>query len=361
MKVGSTPLRLQAACTPQRASPSVSDGHAGSKRNSTRKHTQLTKVREENTLRQKTKFFVFVLFMAIAAAGKCAHAANLPVNCDKKETITRALKVLVATNPQGPNTIGVVGHCRENLLIQNMNRLTLITKGKASITDHSNGSSAVVDIENSYDVTLQGFRINGGSTGVSCGGASVCYLTGNTVQAAVAEGVSVLAGSNAFLESNVIQNNGGRGSVADRAARMFSSNDIFQGNAEEGVAVFVSYFEASNSSILNNAGGIKAGTATLRLLSSTISGNGGDGTTLLAGTSAVFLFSTITGNGGNGIYLNDGSLAAFLDTSVTGNLSGLDVDCEPQFPIASTVETTGGITNCVVPASKAKSREMKLP
>ena len=292
--------------------------------------------------------------MAIGAASKWAQAANLNVNCDKKETITGALKTLVATNPQGPNTIGVVGSCRENLSIHSMNRLTLITKREASITDHSNGSSPVVDIENSNNVTLQGFSINGGSTGVSCGGVSVCYLTGNTVQAAAADGVSVVAGSNAFLESNVIQNNGHRGSVADRAARLFSSNDVFQGNAAEGVAVFVSYFDASNSSILNNAGGIKAGTATVRLQSVTISGNSGDGMTLLAGTSGVFLFSTITGNSGNGVYLNDGSLAAFLDTGVTGNLSGLDIDCEPQFPIAAGVETTGGITNCVETASKSK-------
>jgi hypothetical protein len=101
------------------------------------------------------------------------------------------------------------------------------------------------------------------------------------------------------------------------------------------------------------------GTATLRLLGSTISGNEGDGTRLLAGTSAVFLFSTITGNGGSGVYLNDGSLAAFLDTGVTENQSGLDVDCEGQLPIASGVETTGGITNCAEPASKSKPNAEK--
>jgi hypothetical protein len=310
-------------------------------------------------MRQRTTVFAFCLLMAIGAASQYAQAANLSVNCDNHESIHKALRLLALSNPQGPNTVSVSGRCRENILIQSMDRLTLIAKKNASITDRSGGTSEVVDIEDSRSVTVQGFSINGGSGGVLCGTASVCYLTGNTIQAAVAEGVSVLAGSNAFLESNVIQNNGGRGSVADRAAQMFSSNDIFQGNAREGVAVFVSYFEASNSSILNNAGGIKSGTATLRLLGSTISGNGGDGTTLFEGTSAVFLFSTITGNGGNGVYLNDGSLAAFLDTGVTGNLSGLDVDCEPQFPIAAGVETTGGITNCVVPASKSKPNAEK--
>ncbi len=54
-----------------------------------------------------------------------------------------------------------------------------------------------------------------------------------------------------------------------------------------------------------------------------------------------------------------GSLAAFLDTGITGNLSGLDVDCEPQFPITRGVETTGGITNCVESASKSQLKTMK--
>jgi hypothetical protein len=311
-------------------------------------------------MRQATRIpALFLLLVAIGGAVQYSGAVDLGVNCNRHDSIKRALNTLARSSPEGPNTITVFGGCKENIVIQSMDRLTLTAKNGASITDHSNGALPVVDIENSQHVTLQGFAINGGSTGVSCGGASVCYLTGNTVQAAVADGVSVLAASNAFLESNVIQNNGGRGAVADRAARMFSSNDIFQGNTAEGVAVFVSYFEASNSSILNNAGGIKVGTATLRLLGSTISANGGDGTRLLAGTSAVFLFSTITGNGGNGVYLNDGSLAAFLDTGVTGNQSGLDVDCEGQFPIASGVETTGGITNCAEPASKSKPNAEK--
>ena len=310
-------------------------------------------------MNRRASVLVCFLLGAIGAANQHAQAANLHVNCDKHGSISQALSLLAKTNPLGPNRVIVLGGCNENLVIRSMDRLTLVTETGASITDRSEGTLAVVDIEDSQRVTLQGFTIKGGAQGILCSTASLCYLTGNTVQAAVAHGVSVLAGSNAFLESNVIQNNGGRGSVADRAARVFSSNDIFQGNATEGVAVFVSYFEASNSSILNNAVGIKVGTATLRLLGTTISGNGGDGVTLLAGTSAVFLFSTITGNGGNGVYLNGGSLAAFLDTGVTGNKSGLDVDCEPQFPIAGGVETTGGITNCVEPANKSQPKTMK--
>ena len=91
-------------------------------------------------------------------------------------------------------------------MIQSMDRLTLITKKGASITDRSNGSLAVVDIEDSHSVTLQGFTINGGGgQGILCSTASVCYLTGNTIQGPGQFGVNVIKGSRAFLESNVIR------------------------------------------------------------------------------------------------------------------------------------------------------------
>ena len=44
-----------------------------------------------------------------------------------------------------------------------MDRLTLITKTGASLTDRSGGNSVVVDIEDSHSVTVQGFTINSGA------------------------------------------------------------------------------------------------------------------------------------------------------------------------------------------------------
>jgi hypothetical protein len=234
-----------------------------------------------------------------------------------------------------------------------MDRLTLITKKGASITDRSNGSLAVVDIEDSHSVTLQGFTIN--DTGVSCGTASVCYLTGNTIQGG--GGVEVGGGSRAFLESNVIQN-AGSSTVSD-GSQMFSSNDVFQGNGQ-GVGVrFGAYFVASNSSFLNNGVGIQAVASNLRLFGGTISGSIGNGMTMLAGSTAVFQGPTITGNGGNGVHLEDASFAGFQAATVTGNLSGVDVDCAPQFTITHFVARTGGITNCVEPASDSQLKALE--
>jgi hypothetical protein len=323
------------------------------------KSTTLTEVREENIMRQRVRVFAFLLLMAIGAASQYAQAVNLSVNCDNHESIHKALRLLALSNPQGPNTVSVSGRCRENLLIQSMDRLTLIAKKNASITDRSGGTSEVVDIEDSRSVTVQGFSINGGAGGVQCGTASVCYLTGNKVQDAVGEGVTVVTGSHAFLESNVIQNSGGRGLIESGGSQMFSSNDVFQGNAAEGALLSGSYFEASNSNFLNNAVGVLVGGSGVQLRGGTISGNLGDGMTLRAASSVAFFGQTITGNGGNGVHLEDGAFAGFVAANVTGNLSGLDVDCEPQFPITRFVDRTGGITNCVEPASKSQLKAVE--
>ncbi len=302
-------------------------------------------------MRQKARLLALILLAAIGVAGQYALAANLTVNCDRRETIHKALRLLARSNPQGPNTITVVGNCRDNIAVRSMDRLSLITKNGASITDRSNGTLPVVDIEDSHSVTMRGFTINGGAGGVQCGIASVCFLTGNTIQDAVGVGVAVGGGSHAFLESNVIQNNGVSGSVVSDFSQMFSSNDVFQGNPEEGVDLRSAYLSASNSSFLNNAIGVRAGASTVQLSGGSITGSGADGMILRGNSTAVFFGPAISGNGGNGVHLEDGSFAGFVSANITGNLSGTDVDCAPQFPITRFVERTGGITNCVESAT----------
>ena len=310
-------------------------------------------------MRQSLCFLACLLLVAIAAACPRAQAANLFVNCDKHQSIHQALHLLATTNPLGPNTISISGNCRANFVIQSMDRLTLITKKGASITDRSGGTLPVVDIEDSNRVTLQGFTINGadGGIGILCNTASLCYLTGNTIQGPGHFGVNVVKGSRAFLESNVIEG-WGRGAFIDSGAQVFSSNDVFQTNGGSALVVLAAaYFESLNSKFDNNGVGIDAG-GTLTLNGGTISGNSSDGIRLLSG-KAVFLGPTITGNGGVGVHLEDGAFAGFLAASITGNLSGMDIDCEPQFPITRFINRTGAITNCVEPASAAQRETLK--
>jgi hypothetical protein len=316
-------------------------------------------------MRQRANFLAVLLLVAIGGAVQYAEGVDLGVNCNKHDSIRRALHVLArSSNPQGPNTITVFGGCKENIVIQGMDRLTLIAKNGASIADRSNGTLPVVDIEDSQRVTLQGFTINGGAQGILCSTASLCYLTGNTIQGPGGFGINVIKGSRVFLESNVIED-WGRGAFIDSGAQVFSSNDVFQSNGGSALVVLAAaYFESLDSKFDNNGVGIDAG-GSLTLRGGTISGNSSDGIRLLSG-KAVFVGSTITGNGptitgngGVGVHLEDGAFAGFLAASITSNLSGLDVDCEPQFPITRFIDRTGAITNCVEPASAAHRETLK--
>src|SRR5450755_2936056 len=322
------------------------------------KSTTLTEVREENIMRQNAKFFALFLLVAMGAASRCAQATNLTVNCDRHESLHKALRLLATSNPQGPNKITVLGDCKGNFVIQGMDRLTLMTKNGASLTDRSGGTLPVVDIEDSQRVTLQGFTINGGGErGVVCSTASICYLTGNTIQGPGSFGVNVFKGARAFFESNVIQN-WGRGAFISDGAQVFSSNDVFQGNGGSAIVVLGSIFESFNSSFNNNGDGIEAGGGGVSLNGGSVSGNSGIGVRLLGNVSAGFGGATITGNGGVGVHLEDGAFAGFLGASITGN-TGLDVECAPKFPITRFVARTGGITNCVEPASSSQPKPVE--
>jgi len=289
-------------------------------------------------MKRRASVFTLFLLVALSAASQYAQAVSLRVDCDKHDSISKVLHLLAKANPQGPNRVTVSGSCEGNLVIKSMDRLTLITLTGASITDRSNGTLAVVDIEDSQKVTLQGFTINGGAQGILCSTASLCYLTGNTIQGPGHFGVNVLKGSRAFLESNVIQN-WGRGAFIT-GAQVFSSNDVFQGNGGSGIAALVgSYFESLNSTFDNNGDGIEAA-GVMVLNGGTVSGNSRIGVRMLGG-NVVFQGPTITGNGGVGVHLEDGAFAGFLAANITGNLGGLDIECTPQFPITRFVEQNG--------------------
>ena len=107
-----------------------------------------------------------------------------------------------------PATINVSGACRENLLINNMDLLTIAGSKGASITDASGGTADVIDIRHSR-VTISGMTIDGLTSvnfdAVDCEQMSQCTLTGNTIQGD-ADVVGVYNLSSALIVGGVIQN-----------------------------------------------------------------------------------------------------------------------------------------------------------
>ncbi len=66
-------------------------------------------------MKQRAWILALFLLVTIGAASQYAQAANLSVNCDKHESIRKALRLLATSNPQGPNTISVSGGLQRKL------------------------------------------------------------------------------------------------------------------------------------------------------------------------------------------------------------------------------------------------------
>src|SRR5262249_19197938 len=134
------------------------------------------------------------LALLFAMSAGSAKAATLYVNCGGKGGLTSigaALKTLQYSEDHGPTTINVAGACRENILIQNTDRLTLNALQGASITDASGGLKDLIDINNSSGFTLRGFTLTGGIDTVSCYYQSHCLLVQNTISGGSGNAIAV--------------------------------------------------------------------------------------------------------------------------------------------------------------------------
>ena len=299
--------------------------------------------------------------LLLISVGASVQAATLSVNCGGKYGLTSingALKALQSSEEShGPATINVSGACQENVVIQSLDRLTLNAAQGASINDASGGNIATVIIDDSRDVAINGFTINGGAGGadaLDCGDGSVCRLNGNTIQGAVnGFGVGVFF-SQLFLDGGKLQTNG-TGLAAINAASVRATNVTIQNNSLLGIEIRTQSFVNTTATITANTGGgvFVHESGTLSCPGCQITGNGGIGVVVKRDSSArLYSAYAVTGNTGGGIQLNEESSAYFGPGTVTGNTGGMDVYCGSSYTTArfATTNIGGGTTNCVEPS-----------
>lgn len=306
---------------------------------------------------QIRKAYFGVLMCTVVVLPLVAHAGTLHVNCDSTQGLRRiqkAINILRQAGFEGSNTILVSGSCRENITIQSMDNLTLTAENGASITDPSHGNLDVIDIVDSRRVSVNGFTINGGATGVLCGGYSLCRFSANTIQNA---GTGVfLSASQASFAGDTLQNNVSRGLGVANGGQANGDSLTVQGNGAGVTLVAKGTLILTNSMVQGNQNfGIRAVEgSTIRIVASTITANHGNGVELDQSAQARFESfagtNGITNNGGVGVFVADLSWAGFdVNSNVTGNAAGTDVFCNQQFSATRGALTnlSGGTTNCV--------------
>lgn len=296
----------------------------------------------------------YLIVIAVLVLGFAAHAIDLNVYCGQKHSLNSINAALKLLNPAGPNTITVSGTCKENVVIQGFDRLTLVAKPGAVLTDASGGNQwAVVLILDSRRVSIQGFAIRGGNVGVSCDDYSLCRLSGNTFEGTAQRGLDV-NDSDLTLFSDVIQNGAGTGIYAERS-NVQASNVTIQANST-GISAAGSTVTLTGATIHNNTsdGVFVNSSARLHLTDSNISFNSGNGVTVADLTDISMVNDTVTGNGQFGVWFGDESLGFFVGGSYSAN-GYLDISCGGQYSLAKNIAGIYGTTDCPVPQA-ASSR-----
>ncbi|MCI0354160.1 MAG: hypothetical protein L0099_03840 [Acidobacteria bacterium] len=309
-----------------------------------------------------------------------ANAADVTVECGKKKTtnFTSISAALATLSKQGPNTIHITGNCKENVVIDKFDDLTLLGSSNASIMDGTpnNPDDDVIDIGNSRNVLVKDLTINGGAAGIACFQFSNCNLQNLTVQGAADVGVAYIQ-SGGQGDNVTIQNNQFRGLLLQEESTVRFGGNILaagttstiqnNGNATDGgLGVDVQHNSTLllvNATIQNHPDGDGVGVrfgSVLRVFSAlTITGSGGSG--ISAESSVVRLQGglgplTITGNTGSGVSLGH---LTFLQMSGSRNISGNgapDVNCTVTTAKtrgtggSATPNLGGGTTNCTEPA-----------
>jgi len=297
-------------------------------------------------------------FLDLAPA---AGAREVQVNCNGApgafKTLTAALAAL---SPAGPNTVLVVGVCRENVVIQGFDRLTIQGNPFATINGGSDPAADTFDILASHEVSVQNIRLAGGGLAAQCSLQSLCRFSHVSIQDSVGDGLFVGNDAFAFLDLTTIKNNAADGLVLGSGGGATLAGSTVQGNAGDGVAVAAGAkltvgrdLETNTivTVIQNNGGaGLRAGVHTgIALHGPTVSGNGSDGVTVQGGSGAVLDSTSITGNSGHGVRIGDLSFVSFIGTnSITGNAPS-DITCDPAFSSTRGIAGplgNGSTTNC---------------
>jgi hypothetical protein len=237
---------------------------------------------------------IFVAKFAGSGAG-----GPILVNCPADSLQT-------AVNLAAPgSTIMVSGTCSENLLVRNeKQRITIDGGGTAAINAPSAGSPALN--VRGKGILIQNFIIVGGSVGVHINRGSNAVLNSNVVQNSAGNGVMVDGLAFAVLTNNTIQNNSGAGVFVSEnsTARIGFNSD------SETVA-------STNTITGNGVGVLISNGSSARVVGNFIINNTGDGVGVLRDAHADIASNAINGNGGDGIFVSENSIVQLGEDSGT--------------------------------------------
>jgi hypothetical protein len=273
----------------------------------------------------------------LATATQAAQPQTFTVDCAKGQTISAALDNGDARKPM---VLIVKGTCNENITIV---RDDVSLKGDAGATINASSASNAISVNGAHRILIDRLSVRGGNPrGISLVGGSNIDITNSDVQSAANHGINV-QGTQAVNIINSSVQYSGRSGIGITQGSVVISNSQVSSNSGDGVRVTQAAAQISNSTIASNAGNGVAALigSSLSLVSTSMTGNGGDGVSLYL--AAVGNFSgnvNANGNAGSGLtafvnstaQLGDGPLS--FQSIRLGQASSLWVNPGSAIPIS---------------------------
>ncbi|MBI4523628.1 MAG: right-handed parallel beta-helix repeat-containing protein, partial [Deltaproteobacteria bacterium] len=240
------------------------------------------------------------------------------------------------------DTLLLSGTCNENVVIGEGHR-NIIIDGQGTTTINAPDANASAVLIRGNRITLRGFTILGGRSGVHVTRGGTATVDRNTVRNAQNHGILVINGSNASITNNLVELNGAAGiqisenSNADigfqsdaatvgapNTVRMNGSNGIgvtgashaeIEGNlVRENATHGISLSESSSARI-----GFQSGAPGSFAAANTVELNGVNGINVARSSSARIVENIIRNNTVNGVGVNRGSHADIANNKIDGN------------------------------------------
>src|SRR5258708_4300314 len=233
---------------------------------------------------------VLALAVAINIPGASAQGnpKTIRVDCDRGETVTRALGFV-----DPGDTIIIKGICNENLLFNSptghFNGLTLDGQGTATIAG-PDSTLNVIELTGVSGFTIRGLTITGG-----------------------VDGLTINTGSDIGIDSVVVENTGRHGIHFQRGTTMgYVVNSTIQNNPQHGIVINENSYVRVG--FTDNVGASQGYTGPC-----VIQGNGGYGIRIQRTSSARIYANTISNNANNGVNIESDSYAAIAANLINSN------------------------------------------
>lgn len=194
-----------------------------------------------------------LLLSLLIILGSTAEAATFRVNCDEGESIQQRLD----KNAKNGDTVEVSGLCQEQIVIET-NNLQLIGLNSATIDGGGDAGpgNTVIQVR-ALNVTITGFTVTGGRSGIFVSRVGSALIEGNIIIDVGRNGISVTDGAWGRIDNNMIMDIPRSGIVLSGGGADLSGNDVRR--ARDGLFVTSSRvdFDGPNIFLENSRDGIR--------------------------------------------------------------------------------------------------------